>query len=294
MNALKKAAQVSTILLSGTLLAACGGDDDEATGQLSLAVTDAPVDNATSVVVEFTGVELMGPGGRTTFEFDEAHTIDLMNLQGSLSEPLISDETVAAGEYQWVRLMVNAEASTIDSYIELEDGTQHSLFIPSGAQTGLKLNSGFTVGAGTTANFTIDFDLRKSVHLPMNGNMDYYLRPSLRLIDNLEVGTIAGSVDAALVPETCSPGVYLFAGADVAPDDEDANEPNPVTSAMPALNEETGNYDYEIGFVPAGEHTITFTCAAGDDQPDSDDDISFSNTQNVTVNAEETTTVDFQ
>lgn len=278
----------------GALLSACGGDDDAATGQLSLAVTDAPVDNATSVVVEFTGVEIMGPGGRTTFEFDEARTIDLMNLQGNLSEPLLTDETVAAGRYQWIRLMVNAEPATIDSYIELEDGTQHSLFIPSGAQTGLKLNSGFTVDANSTANFTIDFDLRKSVTLPMSGEMDYFLRPSLRLVDNLEAGTISGSVDAALVTENCSAGVYLFTGADVTPDDEDANEPNPLTSAMPELNNETGNYDYEIGFVPAGEHTITFTCAADADQPESDDDIAFSNTQNVTVTAEETTTVDFQ
>lgn len=283
---------VAAIFL-GVLLSACN-DDDAANGQLSLAVTDAPVDNATSVVVEFTGVEIMGPGGRTTFDFDEVRTIDLMDLQGSLSEPLIENETVVAGQYQWIRLMVNAEPATLDSYIELDDGTQHSLFVPSGAQTGLKLVGGFSVAANSTSDFTIDFDLRKSVTLPMSGNADYVLRPALRLIDNLEAGTIAGSVEAGLVTESCNPGVYLFAGADVTPDDEDANEPNPLTSAMPELNNETGNYDYEIGFVTAGEYTITFTCAADTDQPESDDDIAFSNTQNVTVAAAETTTVDFQ
>ncbi|MDX1454468.1 MAG: DUF4382 domain-containing protein [Gammaproteobacteria bacterium] len=285
-------ARLSLAIMTTAALAACNGGGSKS-GQISMAVTDAPVDDAKSVVVEFTGVELMGPGGRTTFEFDEAKTIDLMDLQGSLSEPLIEDETVPAGEYQWARLMVNAQPATIDSYIVLKDESQHSLYIPSGDETGLKMNTGFTVGAGSTANFTVDFDLRKSVTLPMNGNMDYVLRPTLRLVDNLEVGTIAGTVDAGRVTESCAPAVYLFAGADVTPDDEDANEPNPLTSAMPALNTESGGYDYEIGFVPAGEHTITFTCEADADQADSDDSITFSDTQNVTVVAEETTTVDF-
>jgi hypothetical protein len=62
-------------------------------------------------------------------------------------------------------------------------GVCHELTIPSEVKTGLKLNRGFVVPAGGSANFTIDFDLRKSVHLPMSGT-DYLLRPTLRLADN--------------------------------------------------------------------------------------------------------------
>src|SRR5688572_8068382 len=53
----------STLVASVALAAACGGGDgsvtaDAGTGILNLGVTDAPVDAAVKVVVEFSGVEL--------------------------------------------------------------------------------------------------------------------------------------------------------------------------------------------------------------------------------------------
>ena len=48
-----------------------------------------------------------------------------------------------------------------DSYVRLETGGEEcEMRVPSGDQTGLKLVRGFTVGAGTITDFTIDFDLR--------------------------------------------------------------------------------------------------------------------------------------
>jgi hypothetical protein len=147
------------------LIAGCS-DNSPSTGYLSLAVTDAPVDNATAVVVEFTGVEVKPAGGEAiAFEYDEPRTIDLLALSGSDSESLLDGAEVPAGHYDWVRLQVNAAADGAqDSYIDLKDGTRHELDVPSGAETGLKLHNGFDVPAGGAANFTVDFDLRSSVH----------------------------------------------------------------------------------------------------------------------------------
>jgi hypothetical protein len=180
-----------------------------------------------------------------------------------------------------------------DSYIDLEDGSRHELEVPSGAQTGLKLNTGFVVPAGGSADFTLDFDLRKSVHEPMNDGGPFLLRPTLRIVDNVEVGSIAGTVDAALVPEGCAPAVYAFSGAGVTPDDVDGTDPEPVSSAMPVLNAATSHYDYTIGFLSAGPYTVTFTCDADADDPAASDDLVFTGTQDATVVADETTTVDF-
>ena len=111
------------------LLTACGGgggdDDGASTGSLSLSVTDAPVDSADNVFVEFYGVELQPANGeRITFDFSErcesdpaSCQIDLLALTGGASELILDNEIVPSGEYNWLRLMVNAVPIVRDSYI---------------------------------------------------------------------------------------------------------------------------------------------------------------------------------
>ena len=169
--------------LASAVLVACPGNDG-GTGHLSLSITDAPVDGATHVVVRFTGVEVK-PADRDSlsFDFDTPRSIDLLALDGGDTEPLLNDVEVPAGRYEWVRLKVEAAADgTLDSYIELDDGSQHELDVPSGSQTGLKLVGGLSVPDGGAAAYTLDFDLRKSVHEPMNASDAYTLRPTLRIV----------------------------------------------------------------------------------------------------------------
>jgi hypothetical protein len=173
-------------MLAPMLLALGGCDDDSGTGKLSLAITDAPVDGATAVVVQFTGVEVKpADGSARSFTFDAPRQIDLLALTGTDSELLLDEVEVPAGRYNWVRLAVDADEDGVtDSYIDLDDGSRHELEVPSGAETGLKLVSGFRVPAGGEASFTLDFDLRKSVHEPMGAGDSFKLRPTLRIVDN--------------------------------------------------------------------------------------------------------------
>lgn len=274
-------------------LVSCKSDDDPDKGKLAIAVTDAPVDGAEAVVVQFTGIEIQGPGGPQSFDFASPKTIDLLELTGDESLDLLPETDLDAGEYQWIRLKVNAERGVTDSYIDI-DGARYSLFVPSGSQSGLKLNRPFVIAAGGLTDFTIDFDLRKSVHEPQNAADDYFLRPTLRVVDNAEVGHINGMIDPNLInAEGCtdSSAVYLFDGADAEVDDVDANDPEPITTGLVEVNND-GDYVYEIGFVLAGDYTLGFTCEAANDDPETDDVINFT-TQNVTVTADGTVTVDF-
>lgn len=281
------------LLAPALMLGGCS--DNDGTGRLTLGITDAPVDNATAVVVQFTGVEVKPGGGPAeVFTFDEPRQIDLLALTGTDSELLLDGVSVPSGRYEWVRLMVDAnEDGVSDSYITLEDGTQHELNVPSGDQSGLKLNTGFRVPGGGSASFTLDFDLRKSVHEPMNEGGAYTLRPTLRIVDNSRAGAIAGTVQSELVVEGCAPAVYVFSGAGATPDDVDTADNEPVSSAMPELNASTGDYDYTVGFLSEGGYTVSFTCNADDDNPEADDTLAFEHTQDATVVADETTTVDF-
>lgn len=292
-------------------LAACGGGGGSSTGSsgtgddtgsLSLSVTDAAVDSANKVVVEFSGVAIQPADGETIeFEFDEPKSIDLLTLQGSASESLLTDEEVPAGNYAWIRLDVNAEIDGVtDSFLELSDGNMVELRVPSGSQTGLKLVSGFTVTAGGNLDFTIDFDLRKSVVMPpadvIGGAL---LKPALRLVDNTSAGTITGSVDGELITEQCEDpatdtgAVYVFAGADATVTDVSGNdETDPITTAL--VSGDSGTFTYEAGFLSEGDYTLAYTCNAAIDDPEAEDSLTFVGTTNASVEADSTTEVNFQ
>ena len=128
-------------------------------------------------------------------------------MQGTNRATLLDGEQIQAGEYEWMRLKVNADPNVAgDSYITI-DGAQCELRIPSGDETGLKLIRGFTIGVGTITDFTVDFDLRQSIvqppgqhtSVPTCDGQAFLLKPVLRVVDNLQVGTITGTVDPTLI-----------------------------------------------------------------------------------------------
>lgn len=286
------------LLASGILvLAACNGSSN-GTGSLSLGVTDTPVDGAQSVVVAFTGVTLHGPDGTKTITFGQEKTIDLLTLQGTASNALLAGTTVAAGQYQWVRLNLDLGKS----YIVTSTGNQYPLTIPSGSQTGLKLVSGFTVAQGGQASYMIDFDLRKSLTMTQTpSGTTYILKPALRLINEQQVGSITGSAagsmsigSESISDPACSPAVYVFNGTNDTPEGYNvtvAGGTPPLTSATLSLNNATGNYDYTVGFLAAGGYTLAVTCAANDTTAATA--LTFSAPANATVMAAESTTVNF-
>ena len=268
------------------------------TGLLSLHITDAPVDNADHVFVEFTGVEIQSSSGnRTNFNFSPPRQIDLLSLHGGGSEVILDREILPSGNYNWVRLKVNADCDELDSYIEINN-IRHPMWIPSGSQTGLKLVRGFHLPADGIADFTIDFDLRKSVNNPEgqgNCTENYKLKPALRIVNNTEVGSIAGTVNPTLITATTCRGgnaVYVFQNHDIVPDDVDEIIPDPITTAIVSLNT-MRDYVYRGSFLGAGNYTIAFTCQAENDNPETDDQLDFVGTSNVSVTAGLVTIHDF-
>jgi hypothetical protein len=294
-----------TVTSIAALLVACGGgggDESASTGSLSLSVADAPVDMADEVVVEFTGVELQHSGGdRIMFDFTTepdgpcvvdptACQIDLLALTDGASEFLLKDEVVPSGKYSWARLLVKAELGVRDTYIVV-GGMEYEMIIPSGAKSGLKLNRGFVVPAGGEADFTIDFDLRKSVNNPEGltymGADVYKLRPTLRTVDNAEVGVLMGNVDSALITDGCSGAVYVF-NAGATPDDEDGDDGDPITSGL--LKDD---YSYKVPYLAEGEYLAAFTCDAEIDLAGTDEAVVFSSEAPVTITAGQNTTQNF-
>jgi hypothetical protein len=121
------------------------------------------------------------------------------------------------------------------------------------------------------------------------------MRPTLRIVDDANVGAITGEVDSALVGEQCKPTIYVFQGGDVIPDDiEEANvagDIDPlVVVGVPVVNGSTA-YSYRAAFLPPGTYTVAFTC--DDDDPVLDQTLTFLTPKNVTVQTNLIATANF-
>ena len=290
----KRVAGTAAITLFG--LAGCGGSGSGT--MMSLSVADAPVDGAEKVVVVFSGVELVpGSGSPVTINFASPKTIDLLNDSGTASAVLFS-QPIPPGSYGQIRLLVVADGDPGNSYIVLSDGSMHGLMVPSGAQTGLKLVSGFTVPDSGVVDYTIDFDLRQAIVCQPGLSPQCFLKPVERLVNNTTVGNIQGQVANTLVTTGCTPGVYLYAGTVSAPEDMNSAAPagdtnQPIASKVPVATS-TPPYYYQFTFLTPGSYTLAFTCQAAQDNPaQADPAVTFSPVKSgIAVTAGQTTTVD--
>ncbi len=294
------------------LLTSCGGSGGSGSNStLTLGLTDAPVSGVSKVWIQFTGVEVKPLNANPIdFTFTPAKGFDLMTLQNGATAMFLNGATIPAGQYEWVRLMVDTTPGA--SYVVDSTG-QHNVTIPSGAETGLKLIQGYTMPVGGVADFTIDFVLSKSLIAPQGQAPDYLLKPVLRMVDNAQVGTITGTFQAATLSGqsscgTRAPVAYLYPGANAQPDDiynppsgstdtETSTLVEPLTTTTAALNS-SSIYAYSIAFVPVGTYTVAFTCDP--DDPTIDEDALTPNpihfvvyAQPVTVTANATSTANF-
>lgn len=299
---------IFTILVStalSALLSACGGGgggSGSSTGTLSLGLTDLPATGDEIVCLRITGISLHHSDGELIeIPFDPAtyynpedrcpgnvdpavgdasgNTVDLAILHSGLTADLVDTETVPAGLYNWFRLKLDEALS----FVVPPGGGMEPLKCPScdQQQSGLKLIKNVIVPAGGHADFIIDFELARS--LKLLPTMEYQLDPVLRMVDNSETGTIAGTVDMTLIPaetmgETdsgCS--IYVWEGHGVMLDDMHDTD-NVLTTAKVLLDNDSGQYEYVAAYLPtdteAGPlpYTVALTCDMDDADFDQNND----------------------
>jgi len=300
-------------MMAAVAMAGCGGSgggasSSETFGFLSLGISDAPIHDAQKVCVTFTDIELKQMNGPSmTLTLSSPEKINLLDFQGTNAMPILTNERLPAGQYEWMRLGVDAvrgsnggagdtgDAAICDgdaSYIVMNDNSVHNLYVPSGENTGLKLHGGYTVPVNDQVSLTAEFDLGKSITAPPGQSPDVKLRPTIKLVNNNEVGTLTGQVANELAEaEACQPSVYVFNDG-VTPNgiEDDVVDPDdPVATAMVAAQDEldgTVSWHYTIGFLLAGDYEAAFTCDGQSFEP--------VDGSPVTIAASETAVVDFE
>jgi uncharacterized repeat protein (TIGR01451 family) len=294
------------------LLSACGGGGGGGgdisgggiTGSsgLSLSITDAPVVDAdiSAVWVRFTQVILHPANGSGDIVYDVSddtdpndikpyRDIELKSLVGGKTM-LLGEIPLDAGKYSWIRLVIDPA----NTHIIETGGGDYLMDCPSCTQSGLKLNRSFTIEANGWINFTIDFDLRKSITLRQpnkspRADYDYKLRPTLRILETeLASSYIYGDVTDLrsdktnpAFPDGC--WVYVYNGdmATIVPDDiclnadpavcKPADRPSLETPVV--FDSSDGSYSYNTGYIYPGTYTLALVCES--DDPDVDEDLLF-------------------
>ena len=263
--------------LLALLLGSCGGSNSG----LSLFVSDAPIDQASSIIVGINYISITGDQVKpVTITFSPALSANVYQFQGGASSPVFTHLPIAAGHYTNLRIGFAADPISLGSTISLPDGV-HVLYIPSTSPPFVDLHADFTISNGQTINLTVDFDMRKSIVQDPNDSTRFIFNPQLRVVQNQDVGTLTGNVDASLLKGLCTPAVYVYSGQ-VTPTDENLNAPpteaQPVSSSLVGVNSTTGAYDFTVGFLPPGDYTVAFTCNADQDVSNQDNGPSGSNT----------------
>jgi hypothetical protein len=242
-------------------------------GTLKLSLTDAPTlaDNVAGVYITVNEIQYNTSRDQTAGEdegtwetmeeFTGPQAYNLLELTNGNSE-LLGELALPSGQYNQIRFMLDIPTqgggttpTNPGCYIEYDDGSKDSLFVPSGGNSGYKATGAFTVPTNGQVEVTADFDVRKAV--VVTGNSRYILKPTIRLIVNNQAGKITGSVTGYddgndLVVYAYEDGTYDAATETAAPaDDEDTRFPNAVTTS--AVGDSNG---YGLYYLAAGTYDL--------------------------------------
>jgi len=179
-------------LLAG--LCACSDNDtSNKSCQVQFALTDAPsLKGYKALYVDVEGIEYnVGDSAWKTLAITPAR-INLMNLTNGTDTLLGNVELEAGQTVSQVRLILGDNNTLV-----LADGTEKSVKVPSGQQSGLKINIQSSATLTSGYKVMIDFDAERSV--VAKGNGQYSLKPVLRGFIVVNTSKVYGTIVPAKV-----------------------------------------------------------------------------------------------
>jgi hypothetical protein len=192
-------------------------------------MTDAP-GPYTAVNVDVQGVEITGNGNAVMLNVNPG-IYNLLNFSNGV-DTLIATGSLNVDKVQQIRLILGNNNSVVSN------GTTYPLVIPSGSESGLKLQVHQDLQPGVAYSVLLDFDAYQSV--VQEGNGAFKLKPVIRTIENAISGSIAGKLSV--------PGVAAVVTASA----------NGASFSVPV----NANGEFIITGLPAGTYTVTVAPAS--------------------------------
>lgn len=213
-------------------------------GQIKITMVDAPA-GYDEVNIVVTRVEVHKAGTDSSSGWfvinNNAATYDLLTLRNGASV-VLGNNSLDAGHYTQIRLIIGTGSNVV------VDGITYPLEVPSGEQTGIKLNHQFEIRSDLIYELLLDFDAERSIVL--TGNGQYKLKPVIRLVPTVISGTISGNIN----PVNAAGYVYAISGTDTT-----GTMAEPITGSfkLMALLQQTYRVEVFSGNTVYNDTTIT-------------------------------------
>jgi hypothetical protein len=152
--------------------------DPVGSGAIKIDLTDAP-GNYLEVNVDIKQVRIHVADDSTSNDGwidlpTNAGIYNLLDLQNGIDTTVVDSTFIPGGKVSQIRFVLGPHNSVMTS-----DSVIHDLKVPSGEQSGLKINVHKSIPAGQTLHVLLDFDAEKSVM--EKGNGDFMMKPVIRV-----------------------------------------------------------------------------------------------------------------
>ena len=197
-----------TVAMAGLMLAATGCEKpidavapQSQTGIMRVNMVDSPAGyDAVNIVIDSLQAHIAtmdSTSGWVSLNVTPGTYNLLTYVNGNFA--LVANSSLPAGRYSQIRLFIGSGSNVV------VDGETKPLMIPSGVQSGVKLNIDAEIVADAATTITFDFDANLSVVKSGNPlNPTYVLRPVIRTTTTSSTGFIAG----AILPTSARPTIW--------------------------------------------------------------------------------------
>jgi hypothetical protein len=197
-------------------------------------MTDAPAPYS-AVNIDLKSVELTGNGKTVTLNTTPG-IYNLLNFSNGV-DTLIATGDLTVEKVQQIRLVLGPNNSVVSN------GVTYPMDVPSGSESGLKLQVHHELEAGVAYEVLLDFDANQSV--VQDGNGAYHLKPVIRTIQTAISGAISGRLSVPNVPAVITAGSNGVSYSSIPNAAGDF-----IIKGLPAGN-------YSVTVVPASPHNST-------------------------------------
>ncbi|GIU39894.1 hypothetical protein TUM3794_16400 [Shewanella colwelliana] len=278
------------LLIPTIMLSACGGSDNSApphsepaVGLVNIAISDSPMSQVSKVELVLDKLIMTDEHG-TVHQHDMAqHRFNLLDFQGMQSHNVISNLELPAGHYHDVHFsLINGDQS---EGCAIENGQGRQPLIVE--DNHLPLHD-FRLSEHENLFLTMEIGLYQSMHFSDN---QYHLNhDGIYSVDKREMGHLIGEMDPQWIAD-CETAhadkvplggqfyhmAYLYQNslanltqmADMSPARNDGKF-SPVTVA-PLHQDMNGDWSFAMGYLPAGDYRVAYTCLGHLDDPATDD-----------------------
>tara|TARA_R110001599_G_scaffold353883_1_gene602225 strand:- start:3961 stop:5037 length:1077 start_codon:yes stop_codon:yes gene_type:complete len=287
------------VLLSGGCSCGfdCNNDRNKGTTILTLGFSDALPEDLKQVVIDVDSLTFRRSGSDDVVvdEFTipqlglvsvDTFQVDLLQYRGRNQLIVIDGLELASGTYSQLEIAV-VVGDVNNSYIQQSDDTLRELTVSGGT-----LTLPGTTFAKSNQAYTVEFSLAQSLRAEASGTRFVMRTTGIRLENNATAASLSGRVDSSLFDSvapcsektdpTAGNRIYLYEGTpqsserlgDVYTSNSSTAVPDnvipPVAVASLVINQQTTNWEYLFGFLPAGDYTMAFAC-----NTDADDSVNY-------------------